>query len=334
MQSMAAYDKKSRELEILRKVYPKNDYPEVSHRDKPDFNVTTLEGSKFGVEVTEFYTTGSTARIKNLDTYFSELISEKKFRHKEDIRNFTVDDFKIQDKDGQDKGSARAIFMKAMPLADKMKILNAIIADKISKFDQYDENLPYIELLIHDADGLFGLAKPQEIGSILMHYVPPKLVESNKFSDVLLIFNTDKHEYIASVLDNVLMGTLASVVGFIKNYGSTIDKLLPPDVVPVDFVGSVFRHRGFEKVRPIDFQINGKKRAGIEINGTVICADEDGNTLYHGPQRLLGLPKRTETLPSHLSPKVSKMYDDFMQKNAWAETMFRQNKMILPFTQD
>ena len=37
-----------------------------------------------------------------------------------------------------------------------------------------------------------------------MRHVQPELIEESKYNDILLIFRDNEHEYVASVLENVL----------------------------------------------------------------------------------------------------------------------------------
>ena len=65
-------------------------FPDVIHDDKPDFVLTNKDDSKFGVEVTEFYSSGSTARIQNKYGYLDQLLKGGKFCHKDDIANLRM----------------------------------------------------------------------------------------------------------------------------------------------------------------------------------------------------------------------------------------------------
>ena len=328
---MATYDKKAKELAILRKAYPSKEFPDIIHDDKPDFILTNTDDSKFGVEVTEFYSTGSTARIQNNENYLNELLEKEKFRHKDDIKNLKVDTLKIQTPSGESKGSVRGVLMETVSFAGKMDILNNMIADKNKKFNQYETELSHIELLILDSDNLFSLAKPEHISLLLMRYVLPELIEKNKFSDILLIFRLGEYEYVASLIENVLTGVIASAVRLADEHKTDIDALIANKVEAVDFIGAIFQHKGFKNILPIYIKIRSKKRTGIAINNSVICIDEDGSAIYHGLQKLMELPARKNTLPNGLPNELAELYNDFIQNHAWSSSVFKQSKKLPKF---
>ncbi|MHC6181052.1 hypothetical protein ACYUJ6_14595 [Clostridium sp. JNZ X4-2] len=59
-------EKKLREVEILKKVFG-NSVPMIQESEQPDFILSYNADIKFGVEVTELYYDGTSARLKKVN---------------------------------------------------------------------------------------------------------------------------------------------------------------------------------------------------------------------------------------------------------------------------
>ena len=75
-------EKKLREVEILKKVFG-NYSPMIHESEKPDFILTYNAVIKFGIEITELYYDGTSARLKKA-TYINQLLQEQKYWHKKE----------------------------------------------------------------------------------------------------------------------------------------------------------------------------------------------------------------------------------------------------------
>jgi hypothetical protein len=76
--------KKSRELEIVKTVYPDAEkYIWLVEQEQPDFLMNSLLKSfAFGVEVTELYRNQSSARLKNIPGYVDSLVENGAYIYK------------------------------------------------------------------------------------------------------------------------------------------------------------------------------------------------------------------------------------------------------------
>jgi hypothetical protein len=76
--------KKDKERKIFDFVYSDRVLKSVTPNEEPDFKVENKDG-EFGVEITEFYYSHSVARLNNIPTYLTEIIKDRKYRHKDDM---------------------------------------------------------------------------------------------------------------------------------------------------------------------------------------------------------------------------------------------------------
>jgi hypothetical protein len=102
--------KKSRERALLQTVYDMSAYGQVLESEAPDFQLKR-PGSpwSFGVEITEFFYSGSEARLDSIPDYFTKLLVGDPPRHREDIDGLAVSDVEILEPDGTSKGKSKAI---------------------------------------------------------------------------------------------------------------------------------------------------------------------------------------------------------------------------------
>src|SRR5262245_59270866 len=93
--------KKQREQAVLNTIYDRADYAEVMEYESPDFLVRhAAAGPQFGVEITEFYLSGTHARLSRIPRYVREILSTGGFRHLDDSTSLNVDEVVITPPEG------------------------------------------------------------------------------------------------------------------------------------------------------------------------------------------------------------------------------------------
>ena len=146
--------KKLEELELLRKVYPENEYKIIKENEKPDFVLLDKKNNLFGVEVTKYFDTPTSGRFKNIPNYTNKLINNG-FIHKQDINLLKVGELVIVDDNGKEISSPDKGVLRELPqLIERINALKKIVTEKNKKYNQqYDKSIP-IDLLIYDSGDL------------------------------------------------------------------------------------------------------------------------------------------------------------------------------------
>lgn len=160
------YKKKVDELKQLRTFYSKAEYKIIRQDENPDFILKDSKNNIFGVEVTKFYDSPTSGRMKNLPNYSDKLLKEG-FIHKEDkgILEFVEDIVKIGD-DGKEIPQtkiSKGVLRKLPQSPDRIKILKELVATKNIKYLKYDKSLKVIDLLIYDSGDLIAGEEIQKI---------------------------------------------------------------------------------------------------------------------------------------------------------------------------
>jgi hypothetical protein len=146
--------KKSQELNILRKVYPETEYKLIQENENPDFILSDKDNNPFGVEITKYYDTPSSARFKNIPNYTEKLMNSE-FIHKQDIGILKVDEIVIVDKKGREISTPNKGVLRELPQPiERINALKDIVSGKNIKHAQlYDKSMP-IDLVIYDRGDL------------------------------------------------------------------------------------------------------------------------------------------------------------------------------------
>ena len=93
--------KKVRERRILDLVYGDRSLHAVREHERPDFLIqSTASSTPFGVEVTEFFDSETSARLDRIDGYMGELLDGGPFRHKHDAQAAEVGPMDVVAPDG------------------------------------------------------------------------------------------------------------------------------------------------------------------------------------------------------------------------------------------
>jgi|GEM_PF-2005066 len=140
------------ELYILKLIYKVEEFSIVKKREEPDFELKIIsDESTFGVEITEFYFSRSNARLKNIPTYFGEIMNNKRYRHKKDKKVLALNELTLI----SDKGDEQLIegIVEELPTIETYSNLVAeTIKIKNKKFENYDNKLNHINLIIYDTE--------------------------------------------------------------------------------------------------------------------------------------------------------------------------------------
>lgn len=174
---------------ILDFVYDGEEEYEVEHADSPDFRMAR-DGYTFGVEITELFRDGSSARLVKLPDYMQRLWDGERPIHKDDVKNIDVVTIRITDPDGNlVQDNVKAIFSETGSLRDHADALAEHIERKNVAYQGYDHSLGHINLLIGD-----HFSSGESIGETYStaDFFTPRLrgaLRASPFREVLLITN-------------------------------------------------------------------------------------------------------------------------------------------------
>ncbi|NBD34815.1 MAG: hypothetical protein GVY30_02300 [Chloroflexi bacterium] len=143
---------KEKERAILNLVYSTDQYEELVDSECPDFHIRKKgQAVEFGVEVTEFYFSESSARVQNIHSYVDELIEEGLYRHRDDKTSLPVCEATVS-RDEEPDRRIQCIY-QTIPGVDEytLRIAEAI-SRKSEKLKSYAQDLTHVNLIIFDTE--------------------------------------------------------------------------------------------------------------------------------------------------------------------------------------
>lgn len=143
------------ELKAFYSVYGQDNSLEVLPYEKPDILVKSNSKIRLGVEVTEIYTHGTDAKLKNLDGYSLGIINGTMHVHGKDKEHIKVDEATLLDEEGNIKGKCMAIFQEMPGFKDRVGILESAIAEKENRISSYLVSCEVLDLIVLDSSNLF-----------------------------------------------------------------------------------------------------------------------------------------------------------------------------------
>jgi hypothetical protein len=145
-------NKREAERAIFELVYDPDRYESVVHRDKPDFEVLTRFGGRFGVEATELFPSEADARLRKRPDYITELLAGDPHMHRDDISVLQSITVEITDPDGSVKQTDVPAVLLALPtIADHAQGIADTITRKNTKATDYKaDGYSFTSLVIFD----------------------------------------------------------------------------------------------------------------------------------------------------------------------------------------
>ena len=180
--------KQTIERKILDLVYKDQTKLTITPQDKPDFLIENDVGNKFGVEITQCYTNESDARLKNIPNYTSDLLDNKRYRHKKDIKILKVENIIINKVDGREI-KTKAIIQESAKPSEYLEQVKDIINTKTLLKKDYSSDLSHINLIIKDNTDIFSLIKSEEFYNLFFTEEVIRSVTASDFKEIFLITN-------------------------------------------------------------------------------------------------------------------------------------------------
>lgn len=182
--------KKEVEIQILKRMFGEDIVYEES--EQPDFILKYGENVKHGVEITELYYDGTSARIKN-GRYIKELLEEKKYWHKDDKKKLNVQDVTYY---SQEKGYSPIqlpmVFLPKYNIRDYAKSLKNTIDMKNRKLKKYCSDISKnCMLVIYDKENPFEKLQEKDIAKRLFVADLSKAIRESNYQEIYLVTGID-----------------------------------------------------------------------------------------------------------------------------------------------
>lgn len=178
------------ELNIIRTIYELTHFT-VKESEKPDFILTNkmkFKDKPFGVEVTELYSSESSARLLNIEGYFDKIIINKQYIHKTDFNKLPVRMVQLISPEG-DKYSLNGIIQDNKQ-TDILISLNTALAEKNGKHNNYTRKCIYHNLIISDAENMVLNIDKSEFIFTKQIYLE---IKTSPFREIFLISTKNKN---------------------------------------------------------------------------------------------------------------------------------------------
>lgn len=234
--------KKEVEIQILKKVFGED----VSYEEceQPDFILEYGENVKYGVEITELYYDGTSARIKN-GKYVKGLLEEKKYWHKDDKKKLNVQDVSYYSKEkGYSSIQLPMLFLPKYNIHDYTKSLKKSIELKNKKLKKYCSNISKnCMLIIYDKENQFEKLSEKNIARLLFAVDLSTTVRESNYQEIYLVTRiNDRSQYIP-LKAYLLQSDFLLFIEFIKEH-NLINKLNEIYNHPLFAFAEILKRRG------------------------------------------------------------------------------------------
>lgn len=232
--------KKESEIRILKMIF--GEKVDFTESEQPDFILKYGKDIEYGVEITELFYDGTSARLKN-SKYINDLLVKKQYWHKEDRKKELVKDITYYAQDnGYSPVEMQAVFIPQHSHRDYFDSLLQAIKEKNSKLCKYDPSIrENCILIIYDRETPF---KKKDT----FQCIPADLadtIRNSKYEEIFIVTNINKKGLYLSLKREIFNSDFSQLIEFMKTKGLT-EELLKRELSPLAVFGEVLIRRGFD----------------------------------------------------------------------------------------
>jgi len=196
---------KEKERAILNLVYSTDQYEKLVDSECPDFRIRKKgQAVEFGVEVTEFYFSESSARVQNIHSYVNELIEEGLYRHRDDKTSLPGCEATVS-RDGEPDRRIQCIY-QSVPGVDEYALLVAeVISRKSEKLKSYAQDLTHVNLIIFDTEHRLSKIAAEDFAR---YFLTPDIIAALRktgFREVYFVTRLENERWVYIPLKLVLL---------------------------------------------------------------------------------------------------------------------------------
>ncbi len=268
--------KKESEIRILKMIF--GEKVNFRESEQPDFILEYGKGIEYGVEITELFYNGTSARLKN-DKYINDLLVENKYWHKEDRKQELIKDITYYAQDnGYSPVEMQAVIIPQHSHRDYFDSLLQAIKEKNSKLCKYDPSIrENCILIIYDRENPFKKVNT-------FQFIPADLadtIRNSKYEEIFIVTNINGKDQYLSLKREIFNSDFSLLIEFMKTKGLT-DELSKRKLSPLAVFGEVLIRRGFDvklgevDVKDVDIDGNLALYCGRYGIGIQLYADDWG----------------------------------------------------------
>lgn len=173
----------------------------IEKTEEPDFILTNRKTNEmFAVEITELFINQSSARIKKIHNYVSNIINgkdEKRYADKEDIENLPVAKIYVKNRYNQYDKVTDAVKLPIVTIEKYIDKIKKIIKTKSDK--NYRNKCEKVELFINDTEEFFYDKDVITMNKFVCNNDLVDQVKNSIFSTVYILTKYNKQDVIITV---------------------------------------------------------------------------------------------------------------------------------------
>lgn len=210
-------DKRKKELEIKILKYVFGNEIEYEESEQPDFILKTGSNNEHGVEITELYYDGTSARIKN-GRYINDLLVKNKYWHKDDKEKLKVQGVTYYSKEkGYFPTQLSVLFLPKYNLSDYAKAINETIVSKNEKLTKYRTSIfSNCMLVVYDKENPFEKIHEKDIARQLFCGVLSTTIRESGYQEIYLITGINHKRRYIPLKAYILQSDFLLFIEFIK----------------------------------------------------------------------------------------------------------------------
>lgn len=220
----------------------------IQESEQPDFVLNYGDNTKFGVEVTDLYYEGTSARLKKVE-YINQLLQEQKYLHKDDKKKININEITYFSQNLKYKPiQMSAMFPPKYTSRHFQTALKQTIEGKDKKLNKYSDDVSnFCMLIINDCERQFKATSEEDVAKNLFSMGLINSIRNSNFYEIYLITNIKGEEKFIPLKAYLLVSDCHLFFDFIKK-NQLGNKLYETYGHPLLGFAEIMKRRGNNKV--------------------------------------------------------------------------------------
>lgn len=261
-----AKTKTEKEFEILNRIFKKDDCCTVIKTEMPDFILeyknTNLGDTLIGIEITELYLDGATARLVNMPDY-AKKIMDGTYIHKDDKLKLRPQNITYFGKSNNYQPiKTKILHLPNYTLKDFQDAFLDSLKGKNERLKKYRKDIEQCCLVVYDSFQFMKKRKRENFGADFFTSEVLSAIRKSSYNEIYLVtgFDGSDDEFYIQLKAWDLISESARVGTYLK-YPPHLKKLKSLNLSNNEVFAEILLRRGFAKIQ----------RSSIDSTSTVMC---------------------------------------------------------------
>jgi hypothetical protein len=210
---------KCEERKVIEMVFGGHPELNIVESERPDFICEIPEKIRFGVEVTDFFLSESEARLCRIPNYAIDLLTTKKYKHKDDKHRIRVDKVIYHSAKTGERREIEAIIGEEHTIDVVVSRIKTAIENKTAKSAKYSTEI--VDLIVRDLDSRSRFDEIEMLIRAIHRTDAIQPILNTRFREIYLVTTNNDESVCVPLRANLFIGEVLAYQKLFKEHHGT-----------------------------------------------------------------------------------------------------------------